>query len=45
MVDVEDKLRTHLWPTLLVNWQIWPAAQVINFNYVPLRLRVLWLNS
>jgi len=37
---VEDKT----WPTLLVNWKIWPLAQVINMYFVPVSLRVLFLN-
>jgi protein Mpv17 len=37
---VKDKL----YPTLLANWKIWPAAQLINFYLVPVPYRVLWAN-
>jgi len=37
---VKDKT----WPTLLINWKIWPVAQMINMYFVPVSLRVLFLN-
>ncbi|WFD34736.1 hypothetical protein MCUN1_001580 [Malassezia cuniculi] len=27
-------------PALLANWQVWPLIQLVNFRYMPLRLRV-----
>jgi len=36
---------TKTWPTLLINWQIWPAAVLFNMYFVPLPLRVLFLNT
>ncbi|KAK9899617.1 hypothetical protein P389DRAFT_139857 [Cystobasidium minutum MCA 4210] len=36
---VERYKRLYL-PILLVNWQIWPFVQIINFRYLPLRYRV-----
>ena len=27
-------------PALIANWQIWPLIQLVNFRFVPLRLRV-----
>lgn len=37
-------LLPHSWqmykPALLANWQVWPAIQLINFRFVPLRFRV-----
>jgi len=37
-------IKDKTWSTLLVNWQIWPIAQVINMYFVPVTLRVLFLN-
>jgi hypothetical protein len=31
-------------PTLVANWYVWPAAQLINFTVVPLDLRILYVN-
>lgn len=31
-------------PTLIINWKIWPIAQMINMYFVPVSLRVLFLN-
>ncbi|KAF9014952.1 hypothetical protein BDQ17DRAFT_1340232 [Cyathus striatus] len=32
---------TDLYPTaLLANWRVWPAAQLVNFRYMPLPYRV-----
>lgn len=30
--------------TLIVNWKIWPVAQLINMYFIPVSLRVLFLN-
>jgi protein Mpv17 len=35
-------MRNRLWECQLMNWKIWPAAQLINFSIVPLRYRVLF---
>ena len=32
-----------LWNGLLANWQVWPAAQLFNFRFVPPRDRVLFI--
>ena len=39
-----EKLRTSLWPTLIENWKVWPAAQVLNFSVVPLKFQILFVN-
>lgn len=39
------KIQTALWPTLLASWKLWPAANFINFMFVPAPLRVLFLNA
>jgi len=38
-------LKEKFWPTMIVNWKIWPAAQMINFGLIPLPYRVLYANS
>ena len=38
------KVQVALWPTLLASWRIWPVANLINFAFVPVHLRVLFLN-
>ncbi|GAA5922968.1 hypothetical protein JCM3775_006203 [Rhodotorula graminis] len=38
--ETREKIRTNYWPILLVNWQVWPLLQTLNFRYIPLRYRV-----
>ncbi|KAM0786551.1 hypothetical protein ACM66B_002008 [Microbotryomycetes sp. NB124-2] len=38
--QIKQKIRSNYWPILLVNWQIWPILQLINFRFVPLKFRV-----
>jgi len=38
--QVEDKL----WPTLQVNWVVWPVLQAVNMSVVPLQYRLLYIN-
>ncbi|CAL8074393.1 unnamed protein product [Calicophoron daubneyi] len=34
------------YPTILAtNYKLWPVAQLINFNFTPLRFRVLYINT
>lgn len=42
--QIENRLKNHFWPTLVMNWKVWPAIQLANFYLVPLPLRVLWAN-
>ena len=50
-VDTRDaknswkNLKEKFWPTLLLNWTIWPAAQLINLSFIPIPYRVLYVNS
>jgi hypothetical protein len=37
---ISDKL----WPTLKVNWVVWPVLQGINLSVVPLQYRLLFVN-
>lgn len=40
----KENIKSKFWPTMVVNWKIWPAAQIINFGLVPLHYRVLFAN-
>ncbi|KAL6071607.1 Protein required for ethanol metabolism [Balamuthia mandrillaris] len=42
--DTKLKFEHHFLPTLLVDFLVWPAANVVNFRYVPPRHRVLYIN-
>lgn len=36
--------KNKMWPTMKANWSLWPAAQFINFKFVPSELRVIYVN-
>jgi protein Mpv17 len=40
----QDKLRTKFKPTLFSAWRFWPAVNSVNFYFVPLPFRVLYMN-
>lgn len=37
-------IQEKLWPTLKVNWVVWPVLQGINMSMVPLQYRLLYIN-
>ncbi|KZV77614.1 hypothetical protein PENSPDRAFT_679158 [Peniophora sp. CONT] len=37
---IAEKFRQLYWPALKTNWQVWPAAQFMNFRFMPLPYRV-----
>ncbi len=39
-----QKIKDALWPTLKVNWVVWPVLQGINLSVVPLQYRILYIN-
>jgi len=39
------KMRVRLWPVMIKQWQVWPAAQIINFFVLPMNYRVLMANG
>eukprot|EP00752_Nemacystus_decipiens_P014597 g12999.t1 len=39
-----ELLKEGILPTMLVCWKIWPIANMINFAFVPAKLRVLFMN-
>ncbi|KAJ1463154.1 hypothetical protein M885DRAFT_455720 [Pelagophyceae sp. CCMP2097] len=36
--------KVHFWPTLLINWRIWPLVNLFNFGLVPPKLQLLVSN-
>jgi protein Mpv17 len=38
--SIQDKL----WPTLKVNWVVWPVLQGVNFSMIPAPYRLLYIN-
>ena len=38
------RVKTTLWPTLLVNWPFWCTVQIATFSLVPVHLRVAWVS-
>jgi len=43
--QIITKVKEATWPALLINWSVWPAAQLINFKVMPIQWRVLWMNT
>ena len=41
---IYDILRSDWLKTVKVSWRIWPAAQIINFKYVPLEYQAIFGN-
>lgn len=42
--DVKAELKAKFLPALCANWMVWPLVQAVNFTYMPLRYRVLFVN-
>jgi protein Mpv17 len=43
--DAKEKINEKLFPTLKVNWMVWPAVQVLNLSIVPPHLRLFVVNA
>ena len=39
-----DSITEKLWPTLKVNWTVWPVLTAFNLSVVPLPYRILFIN-
>ena len=44
-VSPQEKLARTYSGALTSNWMVWPFVQVVNFSFVPLDYRVLFVNS
>uniref|UniRef100_A0A7S0G6S3 Peroxisomal membrane protein MPV17 n=1 Tax=Rhodosorus marinus TaxID=101924 RepID=A0A7S0G6S3_9RHOD len=42
--EIEGEVREKLWPTMKVNWTVWPIAHLINFRFIPSSQRILYIN-
>ena len=42
--EIENHLKKTWYNSMLINWQIWIPAQIINFRFIPLHLQVLFVN-
>lgn len=43
--EISGEVSEKLWPTMKVNWTVWPLAHVINFRFVPSSQRILYINT
>jgi protein Mpv17 len=43
--QIHDKLKENFLPSLKANYFLWPAAQLINFTFVPTHLAVLYVSG
>jgi hypothetical protein len=43
--DVKKKYVESFWPTMKLNYQLWPAAQAVNFAFVPVAWQVIYVAS
>jgi Mpv17 / PMP22 family len=41
----EGIVRERLWPTMLMNWTMWPFAGLINFKFIAPDYRVAFMSS
>eukprot|EP01023_Acetabularia_acetabulum_P009563 TRINITY_DN14317_c0_g1_i2.p2 TRINITY_DN14317_c0_g1~~TRINITY_DN14317_c0_g1_i2.p2 ORF type:complete len:232 (+),score=14.51 TRINITY_DN14317_c0_g1_i2:643-1338(+) len=41
---VGDVIKNKLLPTLFLTWKFWPLAHLINFAFIPLQQRILYVN-
>ncbi|CAI2377743.1 unnamed protein product [Moneuplotes crassus] len=42
--EAKRKMRENYWLTQVLSWKIWPIASLINYAFLPVRYRVLFLN-
>lgn len=42
--EAYEKIQREIWPTMKVNWKVWPAVQLVNLTVVPNSYRILVVN-
>lgn len=42
--EAKQTLASNFYPTLIANYQVWPAVMFLNFRFVPPQLRLLTVN-
>uniref|UniRef100_A0A7S0ZE12 Uncharacterized protein n=1 Tax=Timspurckia oligopyrenoides TaxID=708627 RepID=A0A7S0ZE12_9RHOD len=42
--EIVPEIENKLWPTMKVNWTVWPIAHIINFRFIPSSQRILYIN-
>eukprot|EP01100_Stratorugosa_tubuloviscum_P014742 TRINITY_DN803_c0_g6_i1.p1 TRINITY_DN803_c0_g6~~TRINITY_DN803_c0_g6_i1.p1 ORF type:complete len:220 (-),score=80.09 TRINITY_DN803_c0_g6_i1:28-687(-) len=42
--ETEERLKLLLWPTLKMNWTVWPFVQLFNFTLLKPEQRILFVN-
>ncbi|KAK9475368.1 uncharacterized protein V1510DRAFT_427718 [Dipodascopsis tothii] len=43
--EIKQDLSDKWYPTMVGNYVVWPAVQIINFRFIPLAYRLLFVNS
>lgn len=41
LTEIQERIASDFWPTLRVNYAIWPAVQLLNFSFIPFHYRLL----
>lgn len=42
--NIKDELRSKYYTTMVGNYMVWPAVQIVNFRFMPLEYRLLFVN-
>lgn len=45
LLQIRQKLKQVYVETLLANWQLWPAVQLLNFHFVPVNYQAIVVSS
>lgn len=42
--SANERIEKAWWPALQANWMLWPFVQMVNFTFVPLQHRIMFVN-